>query len=157
MARRVGALLALVVAGIVVLRACSTSPLLVTVIAPGFAGEKRELTIRLVRILFPGAGLLVLSAWCLGVLNSHRRFFLSLRRAGGVEPRHHRARCWCWGRGGAWPTWRSPPRGARWPAACCRSWSSCRRCAAWLRGLRFRLATTTLHVRTVLRNFVPAF
>jgi putative peptidoglycan lipid II flippase len=30
-----------------------------------------------VRILFPGAGLLVLSAWCLGVLNSHRRFFLS--------------------------------------------------------------------------------
>ena len=26
---------------------------------------------------FPGAGLLVLSAWCLGVLNSHRRFLLS--------------------------------------------------------------------------------
>ena len=48
-----------------------------TLIAPGFNGEKRELTIRLVRILFPGAGLLVLSAWCLGVLNSHRRFFLS--------------------------------------------------------------------------------
>ena len=34
-------------------------------------------TIRLVRILFPGAGFLALSAWCLGVLNSHRRFFLS--------------------------------------------------------------------------------
>ena len=31
----------------------------------------------LVRIMFPGVGLLVLSAWCLGVLNSHRRFFLS--------------------------------------------------------------------------------
>jgi len=31
----------------------------------------------LVQILFPGAGLLVMSAWCLGVLNSHRRFFLS--------------------------------------------------------------------------------
>ena len=27
--------------------------------------------------MFPGVGLLVLSAWCLGVLNSHRRFFLS--------------------------------------------------------------------------------
>ena len=27
-----------------------------------------------VRILFPGAALLVLSAWCLGLLNSHRRF-----------------------------------------------------------------------------------
>jgi putative peptidoglycan lipid II flippase len=30
-----------------------------------------------VRIMFPGIGFLVLSAWCLGVLNSHRRFFLS--------------------------------------------------------------------------------
>ncbi len=29
------------------------------------------------RILFPGAGLLALAAWCLGILNSHRRFFLS--------------------------------------------------------------------------------
>ena len=28
-------------------------------------------------MLFPGAGLLVLSAWCLGVLNSHHRFLLS--------------------------------------------------------------------------------
>ena len=31
----------------------------------------------LVRIFFPGAALLVLSAWCLGVLNSHHRFFVS--------------------------------------------------------------------------------
>ena len=53
------------------------TPALIAVIAPGFTGEKRESTIRLVRILFPGAGILVLSAWCLGVLNSHRRFFLS--------------------------------------------------------------------------------
>src|SRR6185436_16410125 len=52
-------------------------PWLINAIAPGFEGEQRELTIRLVRILFPGAGLLVLSAWCLGVLNSHRRFLLS--------------------------------------------------------------------------------
>lgn len=50
---------------------------LISVLAPGFEGEVRELTIRLVRILFPSAGLLVLSAWCLGVLNSHRKFFLS--------------------------------------------------------------------------------
>src|SRR5262249_13717419 len=42
-----------------------------------FTGTKRLLTIQIVRILFPGAGLLVLSAWCLGVLNSHRRFLLS--------------------------------------------------------------------------------
>jgi putative peptidoglycan lipid II flippase len=39
--------------------------------------EKVELTARLVRILFPMAGFLILAAWCLGVLNSHRRFFLS--------------------------------------------------------------------------------
>ena len=53
------------------------SPWLVDLVAPGFAGAKRELVVRLVRILFPGIGLLVLSAWCLGVLNTHRRFFLS--------------------------------------------------------------------------------
>ena len=53
------------------------APWLIALIAPGFEGEKREATTALVRILFPGAGLLVLSAWCLGVLNSHRRFFLS--------------------------------------------------------------------------------
>jgi putative peptidoglycan lipid II flippase len=50
---------------------------LTAAIAGGFRGEKRDLTVRLVRILFPGAGLLVMSAWCLGVLNSHRRFLLS--------------------------------------------------------------------------------
>lgn len=53
------------------------SPVLVSIIAPGFDGDKKDYTICLVRIFFPGAGLLVLSAWCLGVLNSHRRFFLS--------------------------------------------------------------------------------
>jgi putative peptidoglycan lipid II flippase len=72
----VGALLALVVAALVLVGVFAT-PLLIDVIAPGFHGDKRELTIQLVRILFPGAGLLVLSAWCLGVLNSHHRFLLS--------------------------------------------------------------------------------
>ena len=60
-----------------VLAGVLATPLLIDVIAPGFHGAKRELTIRLVRILFPGAGLLVLSAWCLGILNSHRKFLLS--------------------------------------------------------------------------------
>ncbi|MDY7095608.1 MAG: murein biosynthesis integral membrane protein MurJ [Acidobacteriota bacterium] len=36
-----------------------------------------ELSVRAVRWIFPMTGLLMLSAWCLGVLNSHRRFFLS--------------------------------------------------------------------------------
>ncbi len=62
---------------VLVLAGILLAPWLIAVIAPGFEGEKREATTTLVRILFPGAGLLVLSAWCLGVLNSHRRFFLS--------------------------------------------------------------------------------
>ncbi|HEY6271405.1 MAG TPA: murein biosynthesis integral membrane protein MurJ [Terriglobales bacterium] len=53
------------------------TPWLIDVIAPGFHGETRRLTIQLVRIFFPGIGLLVLSAWCLGILNSHGKFFLS--------------------------------------------------------------------------------
>jgi putative peptidoglycan lipid II flippase len=55
----------------------SAAPALVDFIAPGFQGAVRELTIELVVIVFPGVGLLVLSAWCLGVLNSHGRFLLS--------------------------------------------------------------------------------
>ncbi|MBN2624846.1 MAG: murein biosynthesis integral membrane protein MurJ, partial [Acidimicrobiales bacterium] len=50
---------------------------LTSVLAPGFEGDKHDLTVTLTRIMFPGIGFLVLSAWCLGVLNSHRRFFLS--------------------------------------------------------------------------------
>ncbi|MCS6884609.1 MAG: murein biosynthesis integral membrane protein MurJ [Acidobacteriota bacterium] len=53
------------------------TPLLIGLIAPGFTGERQVLAILLVRIFFPATGLLVLSAWCLGVLNSHRKFFLS--------------------------------------------------------------------------------
>src|SRR5216684_6753579 len=72
----VGAILSLVIAAMVALGVVFT-PYLIDAIAPGFHGATRDLTIRLVRILFPGAGLLVLSAWCLGVLNSHHRFFAS--------------------------------------------------------------------------------
>jgi putative peptidoglycan lipid II flippase len=53
------------------------APWLIDAIAPGFHGETRQLTIRIVQVLFPGAGMLVMSAWCLGVLNSHHRFFAS--------------------------------------------------------------------------------
>ncbi len=69
-------LLALLTSVLVLLGVLLT-PYLIDFIAPGFTGEKRELTIHLVKILFPGAGLLVMSAWCLGILNSHRKFFLS--------------------------------------------------------------------------------
>jgi putative peptidoglycan lipid II flippase len=51
---------------------------LTRVLVPGFHDSYRiDLTVQLVRIIFPGIGFLVLSAWCLGVLNSHRKFFLS--------------------------------------------------------------------------------
>src|SRR5436190_7669091 len=65
------------VTSIIVLLGVLTTPYLISIIAAGFQDERRDLAIRLVRILFPGAGLLVLSAWCLGVLNSHHRFFIS--------------------------------------------------------------------------------
>jgi len=72
----VAALLALAVSVIVLLGVIFTR-YFIDLIVPGFQGATRELAIRLTRILFPGAGLLVLSAWCLGILNSHRKFFLS--------------------------------------------------------------------------------
>ncbi len=70
------ALLALAVSVLVLIGVAAT-PYIIDLIAAGFTGAKRELTIRLVRILFIGAGFLVMSAWCLGILNSHRKFFLS--------------------------------------------------------------------------------
>ncbi len=49
------------------------------ILTPGFRNdpEKLALTVSLERLMFPGIGVLVLSAWCLAILNSHRRFFLS--------------------------------------------------------------------------------
>lgn len=76
LAGAIAGMLALV-ASIIVLAGVLTAPWLVAVIANGFTGAKRDLTVQLTRILFPGAGLLVFSAWCLGILNSHRRFFMS--------------------------------------------------------------------------------
>ncbi len=69
-------LLALVVS-LLVLLGVLAAPWLVEAIAPGFALEKRAFLVHVTRIVFPGTGFLVLSAWCLGVLNSHRKFFLS--------------------------------------------------------------------------------
>ncbi len=70
------ALLSLAIA-VLVLLGVLAAPILVNLVAPGFEGAKRVLAVRLVRILFPGAGILVASAWCLGVLNSHGRFLLA--------------------------------------------------------------------------------
>ena len=76
LAGAIGAILALCTS-LLVLVGIYTTPYLIDLIAPGFEGSKRDLAVRLVKIFFPGAGMLVLSAWCLGVLNSHRRFLVS--------------------------------------------------------------------------------
>lgn len=76
MAGAVFGLLALLV-GVIVAVGLLGAPWLVAFIAPGYSGEAYELTVTLVRIIFPGTGVLVLSAWCLGILNSHKQFFLS--------------------------------------------------------------------------------
>ena len=47
------------------------------VLAPGLTADRFELAVSLVRITALGMGFAVLSAWCLGVLNSHRRFFVA--------------------------------------------------------------------------------
>lgn len=55
------------------------APLVVSVVTPGFRSDDTtfELTVTLTRIVVIGVFLQVVSAWCLGVLNTHRRFFLS--------------------------------------------------------------------------------
>src|SRR5688572_8254569 len=77
--RVAGAIFAILsaVVSVLVVVGVLAAPYLVDLIAAGFPADKRDLTVVLVRVLFPGAGLLVLSAWCLGILNSHDKFFLS--------------------------------------------------------------------------------
>jgi putative peptidoglycan lipid II flippase len=76
--RVAGAMFALLlgVAGVISLLGVLLAPVLVTVFTPGFEGQRRELMITIVRIIFPMTGVLVLSAWALGILNSHRKFFI---------------------------------------------------------------------------------
>lgn len=88
--RFAGAVFGLLVAAVAALVAIGMllAPAIVAVLAAGFRGDaalvaageasvdRFPLTVRAVRIIFPMTGLLVLSAWALGVLNSHRRFLL---------------------------------------------------------------------------------
>jgi putative peptidoglycan lipid II flippase len=151
----VASLLALAVSALVLVGVIVT-PEMIDVIAPGFTGATRELTIQIVRILFPGAGLLVLSAWCLGVLNSHHRFLISytapvamnaamiasLLLFGAHTALPRLAVLLAWGSviGSALmfgvqvpPVLRSAPE------------------------LRFGLDVASAEVRTVVRNFIPVF
>ena len=60
----------------IVLGGVLLAPTIVWIFTQGWKPEDREVAVGLARIMFPGTGLLVLSAWCLSVLNSHRRFLL---------------------------------------------------------------------------------
>jgi putative peptidoglycan lipid II flippase len=73
-----GAVLGLLVlaSAVLALIGITFAPAITALVAQGFDGPRRELTTTLVRILFPMTGLMVVSAWCLGILNTHRRFFL---------------------------------------------------------------------------------
>ena len=73
-----GAILGLLVlaSGVLAVLGIAFAPAITAVVAQGFDAPRRELTTVLVRILFPMTGLMVVSAWCLGILNTHRRFFL---------------------------------------------------------------------------------
>jgi putative peptidoglycan lipid II flippase len=150
----IAAILALTTS-LLVLMGMLATPYLIFAIAPGFHGDKRDLTIRLVRILFPGVGMLVLSAWCLGILNSHRRFFLSYTApvfwnvamigtlmAFGGRPLESLAVILAWGSvaGSALQF------GVQLPVV-----------LQLVRRLRVRLDLRTMRVREVLRNFAPVF
>jgi putative peptidoglycan lipid II flippase len=76
LAGAIAGLIAAVTAGLVLVGVLLARPL-TTVLAPGFEGATEDLTVQLTRIMTAGLGFVVLAAWCLGVLNAHRRFFLS--------------------------------------------------------------------------------
>jgi putative peptidoglycan lipid II flippase len=158
-ARAVFSLLALTTSIIVLLGVVFT-PHIISVIAFGYTGSKRDLTIALVRIFFPSTGLLVLSAWCLGVLNSHRRFFISYtapvlwnlaiiatliffgRRSSGEDTLGRLAQYTAWGSG----VGSALQFGVQLPIV-----------LGLLRRLRPVFDTASSHVREVIRNFVPVF
>jgi len=61
----------------VALLGIAAAPLVVQVLVPFWSPDDQALLARVLRILFPMTATLVLSAWALGILNSHRRFFVS--------------------------------------------------------------------------------
>ena len=151
----VAAMLALVVSIFVLIGVLAT-PYFIDLIAPGYQGATRELTVQLVRVLFLGAGLLVMSAWCLGILNSHRRFFVSytapvawnltiivtLLAFGSRRNLSDLAVTLAWGS----VVGSGLQFAVQLPAV-----------LKLVRSLRVRLDAASAHVREVMRNFLPVF
>ena len=142
------------IVSLLVLAGVFATPIFIDLIAPGFHGSKRELTITIVRVLFPATGMLAISAWCLGILNSHHKFLLSYASgvmwniamiatliifgAGTTLPRLAVILAWGSVVGAALQflvqlpvVWRVAP------------------------DLRLAFDTTSAHVRTIGRNFLP--
>jgi putative peptidoglycan lipid II flippase len=61
---------------VLVLIGVFATPLILQLTAAGLPPDVIALAIKLTRIIFPGVGLLVLYAWALGILNTHRQFFI---------------------------------------------------------------------------------
>lgn len=69
-------LLAALVAALVLILMVGARPI-VGVLARGASDERADLIADLMRTMAPGIGFIVFAAWCLGILNAHRDFFLS--------------------------------------------------------------------------------
>lgn len=69
-------LLAALVAVLVLILMLAARPI-VGFVARGAGDARADLIAELVQVMAPGIGFIVFAAWCLGILNSHRDFFLS--------------------------------------------------------------------------------
>ena len=72
----IATLLGLATSAVVIVGILAARPL-TKVLLPLLPNETFELTVSLVRVMWAGLGFIVLSSWCLGVLNAHRKFFLA--------------------------------------------------------------------------------
>jgi putative peptidoglycan lipid II flippase len=144
------------VTSFIVLAGVVFAPQITAIITIGYTGEKLALTTQLVRILFPGAGLLVISAWCLGVLNAHQRYFLSYASAAFWNVAMIATLLYFGARSTEvelvqWLAWGSVAgcflqMAVQWPAV-----------LRVLGGFRRRWTAHRTDVQKVLRNFVPVF
>lgn len=78
-----GALLGVLLAAVAALTLAGIflAPVLTELFAGDVAPATADLIARLLRVMFPMTGVMVLSAWCLGVQNAHRRFFVAYAAA----------------------------------------------------------------------------
>lgn len=76
--RVAGVVASFLLAGVAVIVAIGmvATPWILQITAGGLPPDIMALAVKLTRIIFPAVGLLVLYAWALGVLNSHRQFFI---------------------------------------------------------------------------------